>query len=223
MLITDREHAISASSTAVCQARTEGTIFENSPLGAIEDANRSGGRTYQDDKRTTGAGAEDRDQHHGSCRSMVRSSLLLVAESSQNQAQRLFASPRHQRKAIGGEVVELGEQVYWRVPGLTQQKSLERGSRKRRGQNLFADADKAPLELAEGLLLRGNDAKEVDVNGAEVPSQIHSVCNCAETRAPSWMQVVSRLAWRTLECVQIEVRARLGGRRLNQGNGGGGE
>ena len=37
------------------------------------------------------------------------------------------------------------------------------------------------------------------------------------------MQVVSRLAWRTLECVQIEVRAHLGGRRVNRGNNRGGE
>ena len=54
-------------------------------------------------------------------------------------------------------------------------------------------------------------------------SQKHHVGSGAETRSPSWMQVVSRFAWRTLGCVHIEFRAHLGGRRLNQGYGGGGE
>ena len=59
-----------------------------------------GGRTDQDDKRTTGAGAEDRDQHHGSNRSVDRSTHLLVAELVPSQARRLFATPRNERKVI---------------------------------------------------------------------------------------------------------------------------
>ena len=50
-----------------------------------------GGRTDQDDKMTTGARAEDRDQHHGPNRSTARSRRVLAAESVQSQARRLFA------------------------------------------------------------------------------------------------------------------------------------
>ena len=59
-----------------------------------------GGRIDQDDKRTTGAGAEDRYEHHGSSLSISRSTRLLVAESIQSQARRLCATARHQRKGI---------------------------------------------------------------------------------------------------------------------------
>ena len=41
----------------------------------------------------------------------------------------------------------------------------------------------------------------------------------AETRSLPWMQAVSRLVRRTVGCVQIEVRAQFGGRRLKYNNG----
>ena len=59
MLGTDSEHATSALSTAVCQASTEETIFENvlkyaSPsVGANGGRESLGGRTDQDDTWTT--------------------------------------------------------------------------------------------------------------------------------------------------------------------------
>ena len=65
--------------------------------------------------------------------------------------------------------------------------------------------------------------KKTKLTEPRVPSLIHDVSNGAETRSISWMQVVSRLAWRTLGCVQTEIRAHLGGREVNQGNGRGGE
>ena len=67
------------------------------------------------------------------------------------------------------------------------------------------------------------DAKESEVDEAELPSQIHHVGNGTETRSLPWMQVVSRFAWRTVGCLQIEVRAHLGARRFNQCKGRGGE
>ena len=94
-------------------------------------------------------------------------------------------------------------------------------------QILTTSTFSALLELAGGQRIGwyfvGNDAKDNDVEAAEVPSQIHHAGNGAETRSLSCVQVVSRLAWRTLECVQIEVRAQLGGRRVNRGNNRGGE
>ena len=56
---------------------------------------------------------------------MGSSTRFLVAEPIQSQARRTFAIPHHQRPN-GGEVVELGMQVYWTVPDLTQQKFEDR-------------------------------------------------------------------------------------------------
>ena len=47
----------------------------------------------------------------------------------------------------------------------------------------------------------------------------HLVGNVADTRLPSWRQDVSR----TAGCVQGAVRMHLGGRRIDEGNGRGGE
>ena len=61
--------------------------------------------------------------------------------------------------------------------------------------------------------------KNTEVDGAEVPSQVHHVGFGADTRSLPWMQVVSRFAWRTLGCVQINVQSHLRERRLDQGDG----
>ena len=56
-------------------------------------------------------------KHHWFNRSMNRPPRFLVAERVQSQDRRLFSTPRHQRKAT---------EVYWPVPGLTQQKCEDR-------------------------------------------------------------------------------------------------
>ena len=95
-----------ALSTAVCQARTEETILKKPPkcssasMGAVEVANRLVEGQIRTDKRTTGAGAEDRDQHHGSNRSMGCATRLLVAEPIQCQVGWLLDIRRQQRKAM---------------------------------------------------------------------------------------------------------------------------
>ena len=65
------------------------------------------------------------------------------------------------------------------------------------------------------------------VDGTEVPSQAYQGISRglygAETRSLPWMQGVSRLAWRTLGCLHVEVRAHLGEPKHNQGIGRVGE
>ena len=105
VLRTDSERAISALSTAVCQARTEETILEECTEVLVYQYGctrgcESSGRADQEDTSTTGTGAEGRDQHHGSNRSMGRSTRLWVTELVQSHARRLHSPPGHERMAI---------------------------------------------------------------------------------------------------------------------------
>ena len=75
---------LSALNAAVCHARTENTILENSLLyssasiGAIEAANHVKAGSDQDNTRTTGTDAEDRDQHHSVVPWVVRHANVKV-------------------------------------------------------------------------------------------------------------------------------------------------
>ena len=113
VLRTGREHAVSAVSTAVCQARTEETILENSPkyssasMGATGFANPF----VEGQIRTVGGRLEHVLKIEINITDAIvsrgRSTRLLVAEPLQNQVRWLFARPCHQRKAIwrrGGRV-----------------------------------------------------------------------------------------------------------------------
>ena len=96
MLRTDSEHPISASNTAVCQARTEETI----PIK----------------RRSTRQPA--RAQHPSVPRVVRHASWLLKPQGVKPDG--YTPHPTTKGRPYGGEVVELVEQVYWEVPGLTQ-------------------------------------------------------------------------------------------------------
>ena len=129
-------------------------------------------------------------------------------------------------------MVELGEQVDRKVPGMMQHNCgghLRPGTWlckvERSDANLIADAEGVHLGTRRRsktwLAPCGKCCQEVD--GAGFFSQAYHVGFGAGTPSLPCVQVVSRFAWRTLGCVQIEVRAHLEGRRLDQGNGRGGK
>ena len=113
------------------------------------------------------------------------------------------------RRPYGGESVELGEQVYWKVPDLTQQMFEDRwrpgtwlGKAERSDENLIADADGVHIARSVqrrfkqrfgtsqkvkriGWLSVRSDAKEDDVDGAAICSQMHHVGNGREKRSLS--------------------------------------
>ena len=219
VLRTDSE-AISALTTAVCPARAEETILENSPkYSSPRGCESLGGRTDQDDKSTTGAGAKDRDQHHGSCRSTDRSTRFLVAESIKLVGSSAYSAT--EGWPYGGEVVELGEQVYWKVPGLTQKKVEEGwrrgtwlGNAERLDENM-ADGDGVHMERSiqrRPGQHRWSSQKVKELVGSpreRTPKKTKMMEPRFPRRYITWallqkhgphpgMQVVSRLAWRTL-------------------------
>ena len=123
---------------------------------------------------------------------------------------------------------ELGELVYWNLPGLTQRKLEDHrrpgtcGSAKRRGRTKTS-SQMPTVHVARCIQRRPrqhrwNSQKVNDLVGSPwemMPkkNQTHGgkvqpqdlVGNGAETRSPPWIQVMSRIAWRTLRCMQIEV------------------
>ena len=149
MLRTDSEQPISALNTAVCQARTEETILEHVAKVLVSQHGRNRGRESlwwkadQDVERTTGTGAEDRDQHHGYNRSMG----LLTRPGTESSS---TGSPHSVPSKEGHTEVKCsswmsGSAGMW--PGLTQQKFADRRrpetwlGNAERDEHLTADAD----------------------------------------------------------------------------------
>ena len=85
----------------------------------------------------------------------------------------------------------------------------------------------APLELSEGRRIGWypvrSDAKEDRVDGAEVPSLIRHCGQWCRNTVPTLDASRVTFCLEDTRCLQIEVRAHVGGRRLNQGIGRGGE
>ena len=126
MLRTDSEHAM--LSTAVCQARTEETILEYSPkysaarMGATDVANR----LVEEQIRTKRGRLEQVPKIEINITDPIVPWVVRHASWLLNQV-RVKLNDNSPYRAIKGrpygrEAVELGEQVYWKVPGLTQQK-----------------------------------------------------------------------------------------------------
>ena len=150
-----------------------------------------------------------RERRESDCNILRRRCFLRGQKYIQSQARQLLAMPRHERKAIRRRIGRAG------CAGLLE--------------SARPDATEVRRPLACWTMARQN--REVGRTPRPVCSTVGSrrvlpryiTWAMVQKRSLSRMQVVSRLAWRTLGCVQIEVGTRLGGRRLNQGSGRCGE
>ena len=215
-----RKHAISALTTAVCQARADETVRE-----------ALGGRTDQDDKRTTGAGAKDRGQHHSSCRSTDRSTRFLFAESTESTSTVLG----HTAPWKKGHTEEKWSNLVSRSDAEEGRRALTSWNRaKRRGRTKTWQTptectwkDPYNVDLCSIVGARRRSKNWLVPLWEMMPEKTKLMEPRFTRRYITWallqkhspylgMQVVSRMAWRTLGCVQIEVRAHLGGRRVDR-------
>ena len=111
-------------------------------------------------------------------------------------------------------MVELGEQVYWKVPGFSQH---EFGDRWRPG-TLLGKAERAKTSLqtpTECALPDPYNADLYSTVGTTLmePRFLHMFFTWAvvQKHDPQDASRATRCAWRTLGCVQIWIRAHLGG------------